>query len=214
MSAPLVALRRRREQVIEALCDSYAGDLLTIDEFEHRLDMAHRATELVKLDELVADLEVVEHEPEPASEALVPIERAAKKTLVAIMGGTSRKGEWTPPAKLNVFSMMGGAEIDLREARLPPGVTEIKIYAIMGGTEVIVPPNLAVECEGVAIMGGFDTLERSPRTPDPESPRLRISGFCLMGGFEISTRLPGESARQARRRLKRERKAKAKLLRS
>lgn len=214
MSAPLVALRRRREQVIEALCDSYAADLLTIDEFERRLDVAHRATELESLDDLVADIEVAEREPEPASEALVPIDRAEKKTVVAIMGGASRKGEWTPPERLNVFSLMGGAEIDLREARLPPGVTEIKIYAIMGGAEVIVPPNLAVECEGVAIMGGFETLERSPKSPDPDTPRLRISGFCLMGGFEISTRLPGESARQARKRLKRERKAKAKLLRS
>jgi hypothetical protein len=35
-----------------------------------------------------------------------------------------------------------------------------------------------------------------------------------MGGFEISTRLPGESAREARKRLKKERKAKAKLLSS
>ena len=214
MSAPLVALRRRREQVIEALCDSYAADLLAMDEFESRLDIAHRATELEALDQLVADLEVHAHEHEQPSQALVPIERADRKTVVAIMGGTSRKGEWTPPAHLNVFAMMGGAEIDLREARLPPGVTELKVYTIMGGAEIIVPPNLAVECEGVAIMGGFDTLERSPRTPDPDSPRLRITGFCLMGGVEISTRLPGESARQARRRLKRERKAKAKLLRS
>lgn len=212
MAAPLVALRRRREQVIEALCDSYAADLLAEDDFEHRLDLAHRATDLEALEELVSDIEIAEAEPAQESAALVPIERARRKSLVAIMGGTTRKGEWTPPERLNVYAVMGGAEIDLREARLPPGTTEIKIFTLMGGTEVIVPPNLAVECEGVAILGGFETLERTSKTPDPETPRLRITGFCLMGGVEISTRLPGESARQARRRLKKERKAKANKL--
>lgn len=214
MAAPLVALRRRREQVIEALCDSYAEDLFGVDEFERRLDLAHRATDLEALEELVADIECPDAEPASASTALVPIERAERKSMVAILGGASRKGEWTPPQRLNVYSILGGAELDLREAHLPPGVTEIKIYTIMGGTEVIVPPNLAVECDGIAVLGGFETLERSPRTPDPDIPRLKISGLCLMGGLEITTRLPGESARQARRRLKKERKAKAKLLSS
>jgi hypothetical protein len=215
MSAPLVALRRRREQVIEALCDGYATDLLPEEEFEHRLDLAHRASEIEALEKLVADIEVADKpKTEPVTRALVPIDRASKKSIVAIMGGASRKGEWTPPERLNIYTLMGGAEIDLREARLPPGTTEINIYTIMGGTEIIVPPNLAVECDGVAIMGGFETLERSPDEPDPDIPRLKITGFCLMGGFEISTRLPGESAREARKRLKKERKAKAKLLSS
>jgi hypothetical protein len=36
---------------------------------------------------------------------------------------------------------------------------------------------------------------------------LRITGFALMGGVSIETRLPGESRRDPKRRIKKERKA-------
>jgi hypothetical protein len=41
-----------------------------------------------------------------------------------------------------------------------------------------------------------------------------ISGTAIMGGIEIVERLPGESAREARRRKRRERKALAKQQRA
>jgi hypothetical protein len=213
----LVALRRRREEVIELLSDSYAADLLTIEQFEKRLDEAHRATDMVSLEKLVADLEGVRPTKHAPSVAMVPAGQVARsRNVVAILGGATRSGEWTLPRKLRVFTLMGGADIDLREASFPPGLTEISIFSVMGGVDVIVPPNLPVECDGIAIMGGFDSIERTSRgiDSDPEAPRLRITGFAMMGGVDVSTRLPGESAREARKRLKRERKEKAKLLKS
>jgi len=40
----LVALRTRRETVIDALSTHFANDALDLDEFEQRVDLAHRAT--------------------------------------------------------------------------------------------------------------------------------------------------------------------------
>ena len=77
---------------------------------------------------------------------------------------------------------------------------------MMGGVQIIVPPGLAVEVNGTAIMGGFDHLERAPPTPDPDRPVLSISGFAMMGGVHIETRLPGEDERGSRRRQRRERR--------
>jgi hypothetical protein len=213
----LVALRRRREEVIELLSDSYAADLLTIEQFEHRLDEAHRANDMTSLEALVADLEGVKPTKHAPSVAMVPAKQVARsRNVVAIMGGATRSGQWTLPRKLRVFTLMGGADIDLREAAFPPGLTEISIFSVMGGVDVIVPPNLPVECDGIAIMGGFDSLERTSSAidSDPDAPRLRITGFAMMGGVDVSTRLPGESAREARKRLKREQKEKTKLLKS
>jgi predicted membrane protein len=51
---------------------------------------------------------------------------------------------------------MGGAELDFREVDLPPGETEVFIICMMGGAEIIVPPDLAVDASGIAIMGGFE----------------------------------------------------------
>ncbi len=82
--------------------------------------------------------------------------------------------------------------MDLREALFPDGVIEVEVKAVFGGVQIIVPPTLAVECHGVAILGGFENLNRAPANPDPSAPVLRVRGRVLFGGVQIETRLPGE----------------------
>lgn len=105
-----------------------------------------------------------------------------------------------------MLALLGGAQLDFREARLPPGVTELHITAVMGGVQIVVPPQLAVEMDGIAIMGGFAHSERTPPKPDPERPILRITGLAVWGGVHIETRLPGESESDAHRREREQRK--------
>ena len=52
----LEAVHNRRERVIDALSTHFANDTLDVDEFEQRVDLAHRATSVAELDELLADL--------------------------------------------------------------------------------------------------------------------------------------------------------------
>jgi hypothetical protein len=63
-----------------------------------------------------------------------------------------------------------------------------------------------VECDATAIMGGFEELDRGHGGPDPDRALLRITGIAVMGGVSIETRLVGESSRQARKRIKHERR--------
>jgi hypothetical protein len=126
--------------------------------------------------------------------------------MFAFLGGFSRKGTWTPARTTRVMCVFGGGELDFREARMPPGVTEVNIFALWGGVHIIVPPELAVEVSGSAIMGGFESMERTPAVPDPDGPLLRVTGFVMMGGVGVETRNTGESQRDAQRRRKRERK--------
>jgi hypothetical protein len=222
---PEPSLNERRERTIRLLCDHYAQDRLEMEEFEARLDSAHRARGPEELQALLHDL------PEPRSlqarerppagraesgretaEALVRRGGAAVKeavrdtrTMVAIMGGVERHGHWTPARKNLVIAMMGGAELDFREVDLPAGVTEVVVLAMMGGVEVIVPPELAVDANGIAIMGGF--AHSSPRRAEPDVPVLRVTGLCVMGGVEVKVRHPGETAKQAQKRLAAEARA-------
>ena len=203
----LVLLRDTRERAIARLSEAFARDDLELDEFERRLGIAHRSDVVAELAALTADL----GEGAPA-QALVPAAPAApvlssssrvreQQSLVAVLGGAVRKGHWTPPRRLRVVAVLGGAELDFREAALAPGVTEVYITAVMGGVNIIVPPHLSVEMEGVAVMGGFEHSERAPVTPDPERPVLHVRGFALWGGVQIETRLLGETERDAHRRL-------------
>lgn len=203
----LIALRDRREAVIAALTDHFAKDVLDVDEFDRRIDLAHRARSLAELDDLVADIA-----PLPAT-ALAPRAEVSldrfpeKKRWLCIMGGVDKKGRWTVPRHMRVICVWGGAQLDLREADLAPGVTELHVTCVMGGCHIIIPPSLAIEIDGTAIMGGFAELERGHGEPDPGRALLRVTGLCVMGGFSVETRLPGESGRQARKRIKREQKA-------
>ena len=212
MAANLVALRDAREKIIARLTDHFAKDDLDMEEFERRLTVAHRAESVAELDRLVADLPATEapttalaRAPKPAP--IVPASSVVdRRTMVAIMGGFQRNGAWTTPRHLRIFCFWGGAELDFREARLPEGTTEVSVFAMMGGVQIIVPPGLAVEMDGTAIMGGFEHMERAPAEPDPDRPLLRVRGFVMMGGVSVQTRLPGETERDARRRVRKERK--------
>ena len=202
-----------RDQTIARLSDAFATDVIDVDEFERRVTVAQRSDSLAEIQSLVADLPArpVGQQaavPAPASRPVAPAGSVKLRgTVFTIMGGVERKGSWTVPRSLNVGVVMGGAKLDLREAWLPPGPIELRVAAVMGGVEIIVPPNLPVEAEGVAIMGGFDHVDRAPAEPDPGAPLLRVTGLAFMGGVHIEMRLPGESSRDARKRRRRERRA-------
>ena len=206
----LLAVRDERERVIARLSDAFARDLLALEDFEERLALAHRATTPAELLPLTADLgdatTALATTAQPA--ALVPASEVRDhRTLVAIMGGVNRAGGWVPARHTKIYTCMGGVELDFRDAIMPPGVTEVTIYAMWGGVSIIVPPQLAVEVEGIAIMGGFDHALRAPLQPDPDRPKLRVGGVVVMGGVHVETRLPGEGSYDAHKRRRHERKA-------
>ena len=101
---------------------------------------------------------------------------------------------------------MGGFSLDFREAMLGPGVTDVNVFVLMGGGEIIVPPEMEVEVSGFAFMGGFDHETDEPLRPNPDRPILRIKGFAMMSGVGVEVRLPGETAREAKKRRRLERK--------
>ena len=196
----LVALRARREVVIDALSKHFANDALDMDEFEQRVDLAHRVTSVGELDELLKDLDPAEVQPSqsmvPRAEApqgaiAAPVKKARR--VLSILGGIQRRGTWRVPKKLRVIAVMGGVDLDFREAEFGPGVTEVKVTSVIGGVAIIVPPHLRVECDGRAILGVFEGMDSGTGERDVDAPLLRITGSAILGAVETSTRLPGKT---------------------
>lgn len=189
MTGELPSLRAsdtERERVAEALRQAVAEGRLDMEEFDTRLSAAYEAKTHADLEPLVRDL------PEPGTasratgEARTWRERIGGKPSstfgLAILGGFQRKGQWTVPRRFTSVMLMGGGEIDLREARFESEEVTIRCFAFMGGGEIILPPDIEAEVTGIGIMGGFDHGATGAGTPG--APRVKITGFAIWGGVD------------------------------
>ena len=181
-----------RDTVTAELCEHFAAGHLELDVLEARLAAVDQATSTVELSKLVSDLPVL---AKPHSAPVEP--PAARGWALALMGGSSRKGVWAPPRQLNAVAVMGGVELDFRDARLGPGETRVNAVALMGGIEIIVPPGLPVTVRGLGILGAVDQVEQAAVEISTEAPRLKVTALACMGGVEIKTR-PSETSERSR----------------
>jgi hypothetical protein len=108
---------------------------------------------------------------------------------VSVMGGTDRKGRWRIAARSTVINLMGGSDLDLRDALIDSNETVITVVSIMGGSDIVVPEGVEVELGGFALLGGND-LKVGGAPPRPGAPVVRVRAFSLMGGTDVKTKAP------------------------
>jgi len=185
------ALRAGRAQTIERLTTGFTRDELGLEEFEVRLNRAYAADATSELESLVSDLSpetlavVFDGEVVPAANrALAPLSPAPR--ALAILGSVERRGQLAARAS-GALAVLGSVVIDLRDVTMPPGVSTLRVSAVFGSIEIIVPPNLAVESAGASVLGSFEGIQRVPRDPDPDLPVLRVQGRAVLGSIEIRT---------------------------
>ncbi|GAA4918087.1 DUF1707 domain-containing protein [Streptomyces coeruleoprunus] len=190
-----------RERIAERLRDALAEGRLDMAEFEERLDAAYTARTRGELEPLVRDLPAptASTTPTPAGGRDWPSRIGAPATSrggFAFWGGFGRRGRWTVGRQFTGVAVMGGGEVDLREADFEDREIVIRCFALMGGIQVTVPPELHVEVTGFGLMGGFD--DRGAGEGTPGSPRVRVTGFALMGGVGVERkRRKGDKSRKS-----------------
>ena len=115
-------------------------------------------------------------------------------TIFAVLGGSKRHSASTHFRGGEVTAFMGGYQIDLRQATIPPGEEAVlDIFTAMGGGEIIVPASWTVETPIVPIMGGIDDKRLAPlpgaagTVGGKAAPRLVLRGLLMLGGIEIKS---------------------------
>jgi len=101
----------------------------------------------------------------------------------AFWSGIQRKINSPLFRRADFTAVMGGIEVDLRQASTP-GEAVIDVFVVMGGLEIRVPPDWVVDNQIVAIMGGVS--DKSTGVKDAKN-RLIIRGFAMMGGVEVKS---------------------------
>lgn len=83
----------------------------------------------------------------------------------------------------DVTAIMGGAEIDLRQAKMPAGRAVVDVMVLWGGLDLFVPPGWKVTVEALPLMAGVEDATRAPA--GETSGHLVVKGLVLMGGVDI-----------------------------
>jgi hypothetical protein len=198
-----VDMAEARDDAIEQLSVAFAHDAIELEDFERRVDAAFAATEAEDLRSLVQGLPdapaataLARVSPQEVAVRLSPVtatlalyDRSAD--ALAVLGNCERAASGRLVDGARATAVLGNVELDLREAILDPGVTHLLCRAVFGNIEIIVPPNLAVECVGRGILGSFAAVHRVPSEGTSHRAVLRIVGSAVFGNVEVHTRPRG-----------------------
>jgi len=121
-------------------------------------------------------------------------DRSEHVSMFAVWSSVRRATAASPFRGGDITAIMGGGQLDLRLATIPPGEEAIlDIVAVMGGVEIIVPSNWEVSTPILPFMGGVEDKRFPPLQTDPNavrreaSGRLVLRGLVMMGGVHIKS---------------------------
>jgi hypothetical protein len=120
-------------------------------------------------------------------------ESAAGATVdvFAMMGGALRASNAPAFRGGHVTAILGGCELDLRQAALAEEGAVIECFTVWGGIQIAVPEGWSVAMEGTPILGGFADRTVQP-PPGGSAQRLVIRGVAIMGGVDVRHRFERE----------------------
>ncbi|HEX2059862.1 MAG TPA: DUF5668 domain-containing protein [Thermoanaerobaculia bacterium] len=101
----------------------------------------------------------------------------------AFMAGVKRQSNAMAFHSADANAIMGGVEIDLRNANMKPGEEAvIDTFAWWGGIEITVPEHWRVESTVLPLMGAY---EDNTKATNAAGPVLVVRGLAVMGAVEV-----------------------------
>jgi predicted membrane protein len=121
-----------------------------------------------------------------ASRADLPVAGDGGETLnaFALLGGVNRTGASKDFRGGKLTAIMGGCQIDLRNAEMKADSAVIDVFALWGGIELTVPSGWTVESTVTPILGG---VEDKTAHPPAGGRKLVVTGTVVMGGLELKS---------------------------
>jgi hypothetical protein len=128
--------------------------------------------------------------------------------VFAVMGGGKGPAYTGEFKGADITAVMGGAELDLRQASIPPGGTVVvDLFTAMGGCVIRAPSDWQIDIQTTSIMAGVNdqrknrpseddepTAARPPTdtggasaTIPPAPPHVILRGTVIMGGVTVKS---------------------------
>jgi hypothetical protein len=200
----------RRQEAIEVLTSAFAGNIISMEDYERRATLASAAEFPEALEGVLADLPVrrsgsiggasttrdanrtsrsstmydtpsPSYKRHPAGDLV----NAPPLTTGCVMGDRNMTGNWLTSNKVSSFTVMGSTKLDLRDSDLPPGPINVEVFTLMGETKIIVPPGLPVRMNAFAFMAESTTHRSVNQQVHGAETWVEISGFVMMGSVVV-----------------------------
>ena len=88
------------------------------------------------------------------------VRRFSRRLRRAVGHVRSSDGGWTVADDAVISTVVGDIALDLREAELPPGETELALFCWLGTIQVRAPRSVGIAVTAQAIVGSVDVLGR------------------------------------------------------
>lgn len=151
-------------------------------EFDTRMRAALSAPTRADLAELVRDLPAEPPGPLPVATGGKP-----GRLAMAYKSTVRRAGRWRVPERYLTVVYKGGGWLDLRGAELTSAATTIRAVAYKSRIDILVPPGVRVEADGLGIStGAGDGAGPLPAA----APVVHVHGYAYKGSIEVSSRPP------------------------
>jgi hypothetical protein len=177
-----------RDAVVQRLQAAFAEGRLDDEEFDERMRVALTARTSANLAQLLDDLPAADR---PAA-ALAPAPRPGR-FAIAYKNSIRRGGRWRVPERFTSVVYKGGGWLDLRAAELTAHVTTVVAVAYKSRIDILVPPGVRVEMEGLGVTDGWSADEEWESQLPRDAPVVHIRGIAYKGTIEATTSPPGTS---------------------
>ena len=133
--------------------------------------------------------------------ALIRIIWSIRNSQWSFMGMIERKKEKWTLHRGGYWALIGGIELDLRDAILEKGEHSVVCNVILGNIKIILPEKVTTVIDATAVLGGIDvlgentggilaTIKNEHHSEDhdhPDYPVVKIYSRAVMGGIEIQS---------------------------
>jgi len=128
----------------------------------------------------------------------------SNSSFFGFLCGADQYGRWVPEPVLKAKAIVGGSTLDFSQALFVHPVITIRAHAFWGGVTLIVPPNVCVEQNGTAVLGGFGggggvySRQRTGAMPTAASNSgiiIKIEGTAVMGAVTVAVNRSASPAR-------------------
>lgn len=175
---PAPALRasdRDRDDMLVRLHTAFAEGRLDEPELDERIDLVLAARTHAELGAVAADLPSGRAVPEG------PGGGTAGRFQLAYKGSVTRAGRWRLPERFTAVVYKGSGTLDLCAADLDGQVTALRVLAYKSRVEIIVPPGMRVEADGVGVSAEVHG------DPPAGAPVIHVRGFAYKGAIGVKS---------------------------